>query len=98
MVLHDPTLEEATPVVTHVAKRPKSEELLLLAGAQPPNAEDHVVQVSHDARELPVSGPSRLVIRCRISGTRESARTKELGDLQRVGRSFRGASSWSDCV
>ena len=29
----------------------------------------HVVQVSRDARELPVSGPSRLVSRCRLSGT-----------------------------
>ena len=30
----------------------------------------HVVQVSYDAREQPVSGPSRLVICCRLSGTR----------------------------
>ena len=33
-------LEDATPVVTPVAKRPKSEELQLLAGPKPLNAED----------------------------------------------------------
>ena len=31
---------------------------------------NHVVQVSYNACELPVSGPSRLVICCRLSGTR----------------------------
>ena len=42
----------------------------------------HVVQVSHDARELLVSGPSRLA--CRISGTRdeESHATNDLGELK----------------
>ena len=40
MVLHDLGLERATPVVTPVAKRPKSEESLLPAGARPLNAED----------------------------------------------------------
>ena len=47
----------ATPVVILVAKLPESGERL--------------VQVSHDARELPVWEPSRLVIRCRFSGTRD---------------------------
>ena len=40
MVLRDLGLEKSTPFVTHVAKRPKSEEFLLLAGAKPLNAED----------------------------------------------------------
>ena len=40
MVLRDLGLEKSSPVVTPVAKRSKSEELLLLAGATPVNAED----------------------------------------------------------
>ena len=70
MVLRDLGLEKSTPVVTPVAKRPMSEELLLLAGVKPfERRGNHVAQLSHDTRELLVSGPSRLVIRCRISGT-----------------------------
>ena len=40
VVLRDLGLEESCPVVTPVAKRPKSEGLVLLAGAKPLNAED----------------------------------------------------------
>ena len=40
MVLRDLGLERSTPVVNIVAKRPKSEELVLLAGAKPLNGED----------------------------------------------------------
>ena len=40
MVLRDLGLEMSSPVATPVAKRPKSEELLLLAGSKPLNAED----------------------------------------------------------
>ena len=40
MVLRDLGLGKSTPVVTLDAKRPQSEELLLLAGATPLNAED----------------------------------------------------------
>ena len=40
MVLRDLGLEKTTPVVTPVAKRPKSAELLLLARGKPVNAED----------------------------------------------------------
>ena len=70
MVLRDLGLENTTRVVTPVAKRPKSEEFQLLAGAKTSERRGyHVVQVSHDAREQLVSGPSRLVIRCGLSGT-----------------------------
>ena len=40
MVLRDLGLEKSTPVATPVAKRPTSEELVLLAGAKPLNTED----------------------------------------------------------
>ena len=53
MVLRDLGLENVPPVVILVAKRPKSEEFLLLAGAKPLNAEDTTLckaQVSYDAR------------------------------------------------
>ena len=40
MVLRDLGLEKSSLVVTLVAQRPKSEELLLLAGAKFLNAED----------------------------------------------------------
>ena len=40
MVLRDLELEKSTPFLTLFAKRPKSGERLLLAGAKPLNAED----------------------------------------------------------
>ena len=43
MVLRDLGLGKASPVVTLVAKRQNSEELLLLAGAKPLNAEDTTI-------------------------------------------------------
>ena len=73
MVLRDLGLEKPTPVVAAVAKRPKAEELLTVAGGQL-NGEDYQpVQVGHDARELHCLslGPSRLVIRWKLSGTRD---------------------------
>ena len=53
MVLRDLRLEKSTPVVTPVAKRPKSDEPLLLAGSG-----CYVVQVSHDTFEQPLSVPT----------------------------------------
>ena len=38
----------------------------------------HVVQVSYDACKLLVSGPSRLVICCRLSGTRDEKSLDEI--------------------
>ena len=42
------------------AKRPKSEELLLLAGEISERRGYHVIQVGHDVRELLVSRPRAL--------------------------------------
>ena len=46
MVLRDLGLEKSTRVVTLVAKRLKSKELLLLAGAKPLSAEDTTLDTS----------------------------------------------------
>ena len=59
--------KKSSPVVAPVAQRPKSEGLLLLAGAKPLNAEDATLYRSVTRRV----GPSRLVICCRLSGTRD---------------------------
>ena len=40
VALRDLGLEKSTLFVIHVAQRPKSEELLLMAGSKPLNAED----------------------------------------------------------
>ena len=64
MVLGGLGLEKSSSVVTPVAKRPKSEELLLLAGAKSLTAEDTTLYRS-------VSGPLRLVICGRLSGARD---------------------------
>ena len=71
MVLRNLRCEKSTPVVTLFANRPRSEELLLLAGAKPLKAEA-------------VSGPRSLVTCCRISG--KSPATKNSETLKRVGR------------
>ena len=77
----------ASPVVTLVAIRPKTAEVLLLAGAKPLIAEattlyrSVLMRVNH--LSLPVSGPSSLVIRCRISCSRDEESFKE---FKRVGR------------
>ena len=82
-------------MVTLVAKSPKSEELL-------ENSERrgyHVVQGSHDARELPVSGPPRLVICCRLSGTRdEESHDKETRRTQTCWTLLAVATFWSNHV
>ena len=63
---------EASSVVTPVAKRPKSEELLMLAGAKPLNAQDTSSYKSVTMRlNNFVSGPRRLVICYKLSGTRD---------------------------
>ena len=69
VVLRDLGLEKSTPVVTQVAKRPKSKELPLLVGAKPLNVEDTTLYKSVAMRVNNLSaGPSRLVIRCRPLG------------------------------
>ena len=68
-------MEEASPVVTPVAKRPKSEELLLLAGSKPLNAEDTTL----------FSFAAGSVARGMTSPT-----TKDFEELKRVGRCLGG--------
>ena len=84
-------LGKSTPVVTPVAS-PKSEELLLLAGAKLLNAEDSTLYRSVTMRVNHLdSGPSRLVIRCRLSGTRdEDSHDERPRGTKRVGRFLRG--------
>ena len=49
-----------------------------------------VVQVSHDARELLVSGPSKLVICCSsLARGMMSPTTMDLEELKRLGRCLR---------
>ena len=50
MVLRDLELEKSTPVVTVIAKRSKSAELLLFAGAKPLNSEDITLYTSATMR------------------------------------------------
>ena len=72
MVLRDQGLEKSSPVVSPVAKRPKSEDILLLAGAKPLSAENTTLHRTVTMRvKLPVSGPPRIVICCRLAGTRD---------------------------
>ena len=84
-------LEKLTPVVTPVAS-PKSEELLLLACAKLLNAEDSTLYRSVTMRVNHLdSGPSRLVIRCSLSGTRdEDSHDERPRGTKRVGRFLRG--------
>ena len=83
MVLRDLGLAKSPRVVTPVAKRPKSEELLTAGRGETSECRGyHVVQVSHDACKLLISGPSRLVIWSRPSG----ARGEESHDKRRYSR------------
>ena len=57
VVLRDLGLEKVPPVVILVAKRPKSEEFLLLAGAKPLNAEDTTLYRSVTMRGAQIFSP-----------------------------------------
>ena len=59
----------------------------------------HVVQVSYDACKLLVSGPSRLVICCRLPGTRdEKSHDEGPRGTQTCWTLLERATSWSNCV
>ena len=90
MVLRDLVLEQAAPVGrTSVAGRCETSE----------RRGYHVVQASHDAREQTVSAPSRLVIRCRISGTRgEEFHAERPQGTPTWWALLAEATSWSDRV
>ena len=93
MVLRDLGLEKSTPVVTPVPKRSKSEELVLLAGAKPLNAEDTTLyrsvtmRVNYSSLDRPdlsfAAGPL-------ARGMKSRTTKKDLGELKRAGRYLRG--------
>ena len=92
MVLRDLGLETATPAVTLVAERPKCEELLLLAGAKPLNADDAAL---HSAVAMRVNCLSldRRDLSCAASSLARGMKnptTKDLEELKRVERYLRG--------
>ena len=89
MVLRDLGLEKSSPV-TPVAKRPKLEELLL-AEAKLLNEGDTTLYRS--------AGPTRLVICCRLSGTRdEKSHDEGLRGTQTCWTLLERATGWSNCV
>ena len=88
MVLRDPGLEKSSLVVTLVAKRPKSEELLLLAGVKPLNAKD---TASYRSITIRVNYCLWTVQTCHLSqGSQargmKSPATKDLEEFKRVRR------------
>ena len=82
MVLRDLGLEKSSPVVTPVAKRPKSEELLLPARAKPLNAEDTTLYMSVTVRVNYLSFAAGSLAR--------GMKKVPLEEVKRVGRYLRG--------
>ena len=74
-----------------MAKRPKSEELLLLAGATPPNAEDTTLNRSVTMRvnHLSMHRPDLSFAADSLARGMKSPTTKDLEELKRVGRYLR---------
>ena len=87
-------------VTTLVVKRPKSEELLLLAGAKPLNAEDTTLCRSSTMRVnyLSVDGPDLSFAAGLLARGMKNPATKNFKELKRGGRYLRGATGWSDCA
>ena len=92
MVLRDLGLEKPSPGVTLVAKRPKSEKLLLLAGVKPLNAEDATLYRSSLDRPFLSFAAGSLV-----RGMKESHEKRRRG-TQRCWTLLERATSWSNCV
>ena len=78
--------------MTPVAKRPKSEELPLLAGAKPLNAEDNTVYKSDTMRVnyLSLDRPDLSFAASTLARGMTSPTTKDLEELKRVGPYLRG--------
>ena len=85
-------LEKSSLVVTPVAKRPKSEELLLLAWAKPLNAEETTLcrSVTIRVNYLSLDRPDLSFAAGSLARGMKSHTTKDLEDLTRVGRYLRG--------
>ena len=96
MVLRDLGLEKSSLVVTPVAKRPKTGEFLLLAGAKSLNAEDTTFfkSVSMRVNYLSLDRPDLSV----AAGSLTRATSKDLEELKRDGRHLRGRPVLSNCV
>ena len=92
MVLRDLGLEKSSPAATPVAKRPKSEELVLLAGAKPLNAEVATLyrSVTMCVNYLSVDRPDLSLAAGSLARGMKSPTTKALEELTRVGRYLRG--------
>ena len=88
MVLGDLGLEKSTPVVTLVAKSPMSEELALLAGAKPLNAEYTTLYRSITMRVncSSLDRPDLSFAAGSLPRGMKSRQTKDLEELKRVGR------------
>ena len=101
MVLRDLGLEKSSLHVALVGKRPKSEELLLLAGAKPLNAEDTTLyrSVTMRVNYLSLDRPDLSFAAGSLARGMESLTTKDLEQLTRVGRYLiERATRWSKCV
>ena len=100
MVLRDLGLEKSSPVVTPVAKRPQSEELLLLAGAKPLNGEDTTLyrSVTMRVNYLSLDRPDLLFAAGSLARGMKSPTTEDLEELKRVGRFLRGRPVGAICV
>ena len=88
MVRRDLGLEKMSPVVTLIAKRPKSEEFLLLAGAKLWNAEDATFHRSVTMRVncLSLERPDLSFAAGSLAQGMNSHTAKDFGELERVGR------------
>ena len=78
--------------MTPVAKRPKSEELLLLAWTKPLNAEDTTLcrSVTMRVNFLSLDRPDLSFAAGSLARGMKSPTTKDLEELTRVGRYLRG--------
>ena len=99
MVLRDLGLEKSTPVVTHVAKRPKSEEFLPPTGAKRLDAEDTTLYRSVTMRMnlLSLDRPNLSFAAGPLARGKKSPTTTDLEELKRVRATLR-TTSWSDRV
>ena len=84
MVLRDLGLEQSTPIGVLVAKRPKVEELLLLAGAKLVNAEDTTLHRSMRENYLSLHRPHLSFAPASVAREMKSPTTKDLRD-QKIG-------------
>ena len=100
MGLRDLGLEKSTPCATLVAKRPKSEELLLMAGAKPLNAEDTTLyrSVTMRVNYLSLDRPDLSFAAGSLARGMKSPSTKYFEGTLTCWTQREKATSWSNCV